>query len=137
MKLLSLTDDNMLLLSKVLDLRATNEKVIASNIANSETPGYTPSKFEFENELKNAIDSNSFTIQTTEPGHISLSAANVHSVKGNIVKQPDTTNIGDLNGVSLEQEMLNLSENELLYETTAQLLKKKMSILRYVIQGGK
>lgn len=136
MKSISTSDNNIKLLEKALDLHAAKEKVIASNVANSETPGYAPSRFEFEEELKNAINSNSFSIQTTQPNHIALSAANIESVSGNIIKQPDTTNIGDLNGVNLEQEMLDLSENELLYETAAQLLKKKMSMLKYVIQGG-
>ena len=32
--------------------------------------------------------------------------------------------------------MLRLSENELLYETAAQLLKKKLTVMKYVISGG-
>jgi len=33
-------------------------------------------------------------------------------------------------------EMMALSENELLYETSAQLLKKKITLLKHVISGG-
>jgi flagellar basal-body rod protein FlgB len=32
--------------------------------------------------------------------------------------------------------MLDLSENQLLYETAAQLLKKKLGQLSYAISGG-
>jgi len=60
----------------------------------------------------------------------------IENVRGRVVVEKDTTKIGDQNGVSLDQEMLALSENELLYETAAQLLKKKLGIRKYVISGG-
>lgn len=41
----TLIDPGMQLLTKVLDLRAQNQQIIASNIANAETPGYSPAKF--------------------------------------------------------------------------------------------
>lgn len=68
--------------------------------------------------------------------HISLGPGDIHSIQGTVTIQPDQTGIGDQNGVSVDEEMLALSENELLYETAAQLLKKKMSILKYVVSGG-
>ncbi len=129
-------DQSMTLLNKVLDLRASNEKIIASNIANSETPGYSPARFDFEEELRSAVKNGSFSIQTTHDSHIPISPSSVNSVSGKITRIADKSGIGDQNGVSLDQEMLALSENELLYETAAQLLKKKLSILKYVIQGG-
>ncbi len=129
-------DQSMTLLNKVLDLRASNEKIIASNIANSETPGYSPARFDFEEELRSAVKNESFSIQTTHDSHIPISPSSVNSVSGKITRITDKSGIGDQNGVSLDQEMLALSENELLYETAAQLLKKKLTILKYVIQGG-
>ncbi len=136
MKPLSIFDHNMTLLRKVLDLRATNEKTIASNIANSETPGYSPARFDFEEELKNAVQKGSFSIQTTHQSHIPLSPSAIENVNGTITRVADSSGIGDQNGVSLDQEMMALSENELLYETATQLLKKKLSIMKYIIQGG-
>lgn len=136
MKPYSLTDQNIALLSKVLDLRAEKEKVIASNIANSETPGYAPSRFTFEEELKNVIQNGAFSLKSTNKGHITTSPRSIETVTGRVVTEKDTTGIGDLNGVSLEAEMLALSTNELLYETAAQLLSKKLSMKKYLIQGG-
>jgi flagellar basal-body rod protein FlgB len=136
MKIGTLSDQTLTLLQKVLDLRADNEKVISSNIANSETPGYAPARFKFEDQLKSALKNNSFSMQTTNTSHIPIGAGDMGSVKGTIVRERDTTGIGDQNGVSLDQEMLALSENELLYETAAQLIKKKLSIQKYIISGG-
>ena len=132
---LSPFDANMRLLSKSLDLRAENQKVIGSNIANAETPGYAPARFSFEEELSSAIKGTATPLATTHPGHIPLGPHSVGSVSGMLIREPDQTGIGDENGVSVEEEMLALTENELLYETSAQLLKKKMTLMKFVIAG--
>ena len=130
-------DSHMQLLSKVLDLRAEKAQVISANIANAETPGYSPSIFDFEQDLSNAIkNSSTLTLDTSHNNHISLGPAGFNSVVGKISKVADKTGIGDENGVSVEQEMIALSENEILYETSAQLLKKRISLLKHVISGG-
>ena len=132
-------DTNMQLLSKVLDLRAQKAQVISANIANAETPGYAASHFNFEDDLANALDNGrhgSLRLATSNERHIPLSPGNFNSVNGKIVTEKDQTGIGDENGVSVDQEMLALSENELLYETSALLLKKKLTLLKHVISGG-
>ncbi len=137
MKPLDPFDSNIKLLTKVLDLRSANQKIIATNIANAETPGYAKKVFEFEQELQQAIHAQPGTLATTHCRHIPLAPANIHSVTGKVREIKDKTGIGDENGVSVDMEMIALSENELLYETAAQLLKKKFTMLSYVVQEGK
>lgn len=130
-------DSNMQLLGKVLDLRAEKAQVISANIANAETPGYSSSRFDFEEDLASAIGKHGgIRLATSHETHIPLGPANFNSVTGKIITEKNNSGIGDGNGVSVDQEMLALSENELLYETTALLLKKKMTLLKYVISGG-
>jgi flagellar basal-body rod protein FlgB len=136
LKSLDLFNPSMNLLSKVLDLRSTNQQIISSNIANAETPGYAPTHFEFEQELRQALGQNGFHLVTDNPAHIPSSTSSVDTISGKIVKLPDKTGIGDKNGVNVDQEMVSLSENEIMYEAAAQILKKKMSLLAYVVQGG-
>ncbi len=137
MDLIKPFDTNMQLLGKVLDLRAQKAQVISANIANAETPGYSAKGFDFEEDLAQAINTRKgFRLTTSNASHIPLGANNFHSVTGKIVTTDDTTGIGDKNNVKVNQQMLDLSENELLYETAAQLLKKKISQLSYVISGG-
>ncbi|HID69703.1 MAG TPA: flagellar basal body rod protein FlgB [Desulfobacterales bacterium] len=137
MKLLDPFDSNMKLLAKVLDLRSAKQNVIATNIANAETPGFAKKEFLFEDELKQAIHAKPGTLATTHSNHIAITPENISSVSGNIRDVKDKTGIGDENGVSVDMEMMDLAENELLYETAAQLLKKKFSMLSYVVQEGK
>ncbi len=130
-------DSSFQLLSKVLDLRARNQQVIASNIANAETPGYSPAKFHFEEELRQAVgEKSSLPLANSHQAHIPLGSTDIDSVTGTITVQPDQTGIGDENGVSVADEMMALSENELLFEAAAQLLKKKLGLIKYVVSGG-
>lgn len=130
-------DQNMRLLGKVLDLRAKKAEVIAANIANAETPGYSANRFDFEEDLARAIKgSNGLGMTTSHHNHIPPHPSTIEGVRGNIVATTDKTGIGDKNSVKVNQEMLNLSENQLLYETAAQLLKKKLGQLSYAISGG-
>lgn len=130
-------DTNMQLLGKVLNLRAQKAEVISANIANAETPGYAANRFDFEEDLARALNAGKdFKFTTTHIAHIPLGPANFNSVTGKIVAVKDNTGIGDKNSVKVDQEMMALSENELLYETAAQLLKKKITQLNYVVSGG-
>lgn len=130
-------DKNTHLLQKVLDLRSANQTVIASNIANAETPGYSRKVFQFEESLQTAINKPSSSMMTTHSKHFPLSSTDMSSINGKVIEIKDETGIGDKNGVSVDMEMVALSENELLYEAVAQLLKKKLGMLSYTIQEGK
>ena len=137
MKTLDPFDSNIHLLQKVLDLRSANQTVIASNIANSETPGYARKEFQFEKALQTAVNKPAGSMLTTHAKHFPLASSDISSINGQVIETKDETAIGDKNGVSVDMEMIALSENELLYETIAQLLKKKLGMLKYVIAEGK
>jgi len=130
-------DTTMNLLQKVLDLRTQNQQVISSNIANAETPGYAASSFQFEDQLKDAVSHNTMAPVPVEKGHIPLSASNISQVQGELVVHKDKSGIGDRNSVSVDQEMVKLSENQILYEAAITMLNKKLSILKYAANDGR
>ncbi|MFV0439008.1 MAG: flagellar basal body rod protein FlgB [Desulfopila sp.] len=128
-------DPNIRLLAKVLDLRAQNQQVIAANIANAETPGYAPATFHFDKALQAATGtSEALPLAAPRSGHIDTGGGG--SAETFVTRTPDATGIGDRNGVSVDQEMLKLSENEIMYETAAQLLRKKLGMIKYVVSNG-
>ena len=129
-------DTTMHLLKKVLDLRARNQEVIAANIANAETPGYAAQTFTFEQELQNALSTGGPRPVTSHPNHLPLAPSGLDQVQGTLTTQRDTTGLCDENSVSTDQEMHRLSETELLYEAAVTMLNKKLSLLKYVTNGG-
>lgn len=129
-------DTTMQLLHKVLDLRAKNQEIIGSNIANAETPGFSARSFTFEEQLKSALSGGDMTPVVTHSNHIPLSSTKVEQVTGTISIKQDTTGIGDENSVSVDQEMVKLSQNEILYEAAIAMLNKKMAMIKYAASGG-
>ncbi len=130
-------DPTLAMLQKVLDLRAENQQVISSNIANADTPGYAPATLDFEKELHNAVFGGGLRPVVTQPDHIRITPADVSQVSGTIRRHPDTTGIGDENGVSVDKEMVRLSENQILYEAAVTMLNKKLAMLKYVAGDGR
>jgi len=129
-------DTTTQLLQKVLDLRAKNQEIIGANIANAETPGYSAQTFTFEDQLKNALSDSGMHPVATRANHIPLTPTNLDQVSGTLSSKADSTGIGDQNSVSVDQEMIKLSENQILYETAITMLNKKLSLIKYAANGG-
>ncbi len=126
------------LLERVLDLRQQNQKVIASNLANVETPGYTPVRLDFEGDLRRALGAGSQKSVTSHPGHFPIAGqGGMKDVQARVLQTPDPQAIGDRNGVSKDQEMVAMAENQILYEAAVQMLNKKMGMLKYVAGDGR
>ena len=129
-------DTTMNLLQKVLDLRSKNQEVIGSNIANAETPGYSAQSFTFEDQLHSALSDNGMRPVATQPNHIPLTPPTLEQVSGTVSVKKDNTGLGDENSVSADEEMIKLSQNEILYEAAVTMLNKKISMLKYAANGG-
>ena len=129
------------LLAKNLDLRARRHEYIAGNVANVETPNYTPKSLSFEKELQQTVGKKQRGAEgtaTTHPRHIPLkgSAGKVAEVQGIVEEKPSKSVSGDGNGVDMEVEMGKLAENQILFNASIQILAKKFEGLKYAVKGG-
>jgi len=130
------------LLGKSVDLRVKNQNLIASNIANAETPNYIPKNLAFDDELQSALKNSSSgqrSHATPHPRHIPVRGAgtSLQSVTGKIIETPAKTPGKDGNAVELENEMGKMSENQIMFNVSVQLLTKKFEGLRSAIREGK
>ena len=134
-------------LAKSVDLRTRNQNLIASNLANAETPGYTPKKLEFEEQLQSAVKKSSNrggatggSGAVTHPAHIPLrsgSGEQISQVNGRVVETPAKTPGRDGNSVEMENEMSRMMQNQVLFNASVQLLSKKFEGLRSALREGK
>ncbi|MCS7149356.1 MAG: flagellar basal body rod protein FlgB [Caldimicrobium sp.] len=113
-----------------LKLRTEKHKLISSNIANVDTPGYRRKDLPFERIMQSYL-SNDKALKVTKPKHFSTRG---RSIEDMLYIQPET--LGTPNNVSLEEEMVSLTENQLLYETTLQALAKELERLKEIITEG-
>lgn len=107
----------LLILEKILDVASARQKILASNIANAETPGYRAKDINFAQELGRALDG-----KETKP--VTFDA-------------PTTMPSKDGNTVNIEIEMGKVAENTMTYETAVQLLGMKIRMIKDVVRGGR
>lgn len=103
-----------------LSLTNRRQTVIASNMANIDTPGYRTEDINFQQELGKAM---------TNPGNGNLHVA-LHKVNG-LLERPDGNN------VDMDRESLLLSETQLQYQVGTQLLKQRFHQLLTAINSDK
>lgn len=134
-------------LSGALDGLALRESLVASNLANIDTPGYTPSSVSFEGVLQEALADDvgrgggSGTTPTrggmrqTDPRHLgpSGSAASGSAVVGQFAGSIRN----DGNQVDLESEMAALAETQLRFAAVGRLMTGRLGMLRDAITGGR
>jgi len=125
------------LLEKVMDLRQMRHELIASNIANANTPGYRSKDISFEKQLMSAVSTGDAGLMRTHKNHLPQSAE-FSSIRPEMIT-PAYKNINnDLNSVDMDAELMKLSRNNVLYDAMVRILRKKMEGIEYAIrEGGK
>ena len=118
---------------QALLLRAKRTEVLASNIANVNTPGYKARDFDFHKTLKLATSQQSGGIQRTHSAHFSTSSGGV-PVQLQYIK-PFQTGTGDGNTVDLPSQQVAFAENALEYQMSLRFLDGKIKGLLSAIKG--
>lgn len=121
------------LYEKLLKVASSAQKATASNIANVATPGYKAKSIDFKSEMKRLLNQKSSVAPaTTDSRHISLGTPR-NAVRVKEIQSDHNTS--GVNNVDIEQEMMNLSENELIYKFGAGKLARTFGLLKMAIRG--
>jgi flagellar basal-body rod protein FlgB len=123
-------------ITKQLDSAALTQRVIANNVSNVNTPGFKKSYVSFQDQLKRALDEKAPVLATSHPRHFG-GKLDIGQVAPVVVKESSTTMRYSQNNVDIDQEMVNLAANSILYNFSITSLSSKMGILGYVIRGGR
>jgi flagellar basal-body rod protein FlgB len=133
---MELLDKTMQLLHRSLDLRSARQRVIASNLANEETPGYRANDLQFAQQLQAAHKGRfPLTMAVTQGQHIGLRGQQGYqTVTGKLAEVPADDLPLDANSVNLELEMAKSSDNAMQYNAaasiTAQRFRQLLSAIR-------
>lgn len=133
--------------SKALVLRADRQRIIASNIANADTPGYSGRDINFKDAMNDAMGSNAMALS---PSH-SAGASNGLTNARHIPLQSTLGSLGqggtkldyttqsqpamDGNSVDLDRERANFVDNSVRYEATLRFINGQSKTLLSAIQG--
>jgi len=102
-------------LERYMDLLAARQKLVASNIANADTPGYRTRDIDFQFEF------------------MSLAAG----ARPNVIEAPGLPTKNDGNNVDVDRESRLLSETAMRFNLASSLLRGQVSLVRSAIKEGK
>lgn len=112
---------SVVLLSKLLDLTATQNKVIANNIANANTPGFKKYDVSFQKELVKAVDSKNID--------------KIKNVQETITLSGDKSARKDGNNVDLDKELVSFYQMSDRHNIYLEILSQKFKGMVAAIQG--
>jgi len=132
-------DKSLTLLEKTMSLRSRRNDLIASNIANRETPGYRAQDVVFEKELEAAFHSDRpGPLKVSDPRHIDgVKREPLELVTGTRINSFNPDPKMDGNTVILDKEMAKLAENQLMYQAAVRSINWKFQQLKSAITGGR
>ena len=102
-------------MEQYLDLLSARQTLVASNVANIDTPGYRTRDIDFQFELESQLAGNSPTV--FEPAGLTVK--------------------NDGNNVSLDREARLLAENAMRFNVATNLMRTSLNEVKEAIQGGK
>jgi flagellar basal-body rod protein FlgB len=125
-----ITDATLEALSQFLDVDLARYKLVASNLANIDTPGYRTRDLDFRAELRRAREQERVS-EEFDGGELSYAAYAPLSrrVRG-LIERPDGNN------VNVERETLLLADAQMKYNLGVQLLKDEFHTLSQAINSG-
>jgi flagellar basal-body rod protein FlgB len=101
-------------LERYMDLLSARQKVVASNIANADTPGYKTRDIDFQSELRSVLGGGG--PQSFEVGGLPVK--------------------NDGNNVSLDRESRLLAENDMRFNLASNLVRSEVQSIRAALQTG-
>ena len=110
------------------------QDVLSQNVANADTPGYVAhdlKALDFDDVLHTAGVNKANNLTVTDPRHIAIRPAGVD--KFDDVETHDVESNPNGNSVSIEQEMIKVSDTQAQFQAAANLYAKAMSLMKTAI----
>lgn len=124
-------EQHLSVLSQALNLRTQRHQVLASNIANADTPHFKARDFDFEAAMQQAMSGRKgggeVNLATTSAGHIQGSGS---SGPASLKFRTETQSAVDGNTVDMDVERSQIAENAMQYQILTQLISDKFRGVR-------
>ncbi len=121
------------LLEKGLTGSSLRHRAISNNIANANTPGYKKVEVSFQHVLENTLETRQ-TLKTTNKKHLPIKEEELLPF---VRENRETTLRNDGNNVDIDIELSALAQNNLYFNSLAQLLSSQLALLRQSITEGR
>lgn len=123
--------------SQALNLRTQRHQVLASNIANADTPHYKARDFSFEAAMQNAmggrVQGGGVALARTSAGHIQGASGSGPAM---LQYRKETQSAVDGNTVDMDVERSQIAENAMQYQILTQLIGDKFKSIRSALASN-
>jgi flagellar basal-body rod protein FlgB len=121
-------------LQNALNLRAHRQQVLASNIANADTPNYKARDIDFAKELQRAqgAQAGNLNMNATSPGHMQASGGMLNAQA--LYRIPVQPSI-DGNTVDMDVERAQFADNAIHYQFVLDRISSKFKTMQSAIRG--
>lgn len=119
---------------KAMGLRAQRQQVLASNIANADTPNYKARDFDFSSALKEALSgrgASDLKLANTSPRHLPGAAGSTVRLQ----YRQETQSSVDGNTVDMDVERAQFAENAVQFEASMTFVSGRFKTLLAAVQG--
>ena len=121
--------------AQALALRSERQRLLASNIANADTPGYVARDMKFAEALQQATGSMpaARVLAVSQPGHIATAASG--GPGSALLYATASQNSLDRNSVDMDRERASFADNSVRYEATLRFINGHVRMLASAITG--
>ncbi|MDD4978857.1 MAG: flagellar basal body rod protein FlgB [Gallionella sp.] len=119
-----------------LSLRAGRQELLASNIANADTPNYKARDIDFASALQGAMTGSTAKLEMAQSSSAHLQGAAGDSILGApaLYRRPLQPS-ADGNTVEMDVERAQFADNALRYEASVKFISDKIKNVMQAIQG--
>jgi len=132
---MSRLDDALRFHQMSLDLRGQRQSILASNIANADTPNYKARDMDFRSALAGALQGRvgqPLALSTSSAGHV---GAMGQALAPNLQYRPETQSSVDGNTVDMDVERSAMAENTLHYEASISFINGLLKDMHLAVTG--
>lgn len=113
------------------------QEVVASNLANIDTPGYKTRDVSFHLTMQEILTGDTLPLNTRKPEGELLRGWAPIALEPEVIETSGLPMRADRNNVDIDREMLKLSETSFTYAVATQLLRSKFRSIASAIQEGR
>jgi len=125
-------DDLLKFHQNALNLRAFRQQLLASNIANADTPGYKARDIDFAAALREVTAGTAASMQTSNERHLGASTrGDPAAALYRSAQQPSV----DGNTVDMDVERNRFAENAVHYDANLTFLSSQIKLMLAALQG--
>ncbi|MES2150408.1 MAG: flagellar basal body rod protein FlgB [Pseudomonadota bacterium] len=134
-------DDYLRFNEAALSLRSSRQQVLASNIANADTPNYKARDFDFSSALQSVLARTTppaGVLATSDPAHVAVAGGAGDSTPDGTPLQYRGRIQGAVDGntVDMDVERNQFADNAIRYEAGITMINMQIRGLMAAIQGG-